>query len=396
MIIKKYLLTASLYLSLTMAFPVLTIEKPIIPFTTSMSHIINNNMPQNFPELKKAMTYQYSWLSGNYTNFNQWKIETQQFFRQHLLVDNAVNDFNYEVLDQKDRGSYIAQKVKLNINDNNQIIGYLLLPKNASVDQKAPAAVIFHDHGAKFDIGKEKVIESWGDAQKLASSKAWVAKFLSNKFIGDELAKRGYIVFATDALGWSDRGPMVYEQQQALASNMFNLGTSLAGMVAYDDIRSVDFLASLPEVDHQRIATVGFSFGAYRSWQTAALSNKVSASISVSWFGNYQGLLQEGNNILRGQSSFYMLHPGVAKKLDIPDVASLSAPNAILIFNGEQDNLFPKTSVQDAYQKVHQIWRSQQAEGKVYTKLWPKLGHVFVEAQQQAAFDWLDKQFKLP
>lgn len=359
------------------------------------SGIIYNNMPVNFTELKKQMTYDLSWLSGNYSDFDQWKKIAKNFFRNSLLVDDAKSDIKYEVLDQIDRGTFLSKKIAVNLNGNTPIISYLLVPKTATNDYKHPAVVIFHDHGAKYDIGKEKVVESWDNATKLDSSKIWVDKFLSGNYIGDELAKRGYIVFVTDALGWGDRGPMVYEQQQALASNLFNLGTSLAGIVAYEDMRSIEFIASLPNVDSQKIATVGFSFGAYRSWQAAALSDLVAASISVSWFGDYDGLLQEGNNILRGQSAFYMLHPGVSKKMDIPDIASLSAPKPILIFNGEDDNLFPLSSVQKAYNKIHQIWQSQDADSNVLTKLWPNLGHVFVVQQQKEAFDWLDNQFNI-
>ncbi len=97
---------------------------------------------------------------------------------------------------------------------------------------------------------------------------------------------------------------MVYEQQQALASNYFNLGRSLAGEVAYEDMRTVDFIASHPQVDNQHIGVVGFSMGGFRAWQLAALSDKVAATAVISWFGTYNGLMQPRNNVLRGQSAF--------------------------------------------------------------------------------------------
>jgi fermentation-respiration switch protein FrsA (DUF1100 family) len=131
--------------------------------------------------------------------------------------------------------------------------------------------------------------------------------------------------------------------------------------------------------------------GAFRAWQLAALSDKVAATAAISWFGTYQGLLMPGNNILRGQSSFYMVHPGLPVRLDIPDIAGIAAPKPLLLFNGAQDTLFPRESVTDAYAKVHRIWRSQQAELNLTTRLWPNLGHVFVQEQQNAAFAWLDQ-----
>lgn len=88
------------------------------------------------------------------------------------------------------------------------------------------------------------------------------------------------------------------------------------------------------------------------------------------------------NNVLRGQSSFYMLHPGIANKLDFPDIASLAAPRPMLLFNGGKDKLFPAQAVEQAYDKVHAIWRSQNAEPRLVTRSWPTLGHVFIKSNR--------------
>ena len=202
------------------------------------------------------------------------------------------------------------------------------------------------------------------------------------------------MVIAIDSPGWGDRGPMVYEQQQALASNYFNLGRSLAGEVAYEDMRTVDFVASLKGVDSKRIGVLGFSMGGFRAWQLAALSGKVAATAVISWFGTYDGLMTPGNNVLRGQSAFYMLHPGMPAKMDIPDIASIAAPKPMLIFSGGQDKLFPAKAVSDAFAKVHKVWASQKADDMLVTKSWPELGHVFYRQQQEEVFPWLDRWLK--
>ncbi|WP_145494699.1 dienelactone hydrolase family protein [Yersinia massiliensis] len=353
--------------------------------------ITENNLPVFYPQLKKQMTYQSSWLAGKYTDFTQWKSDSRKILRQALLTPDSTIAFAAEKLDQQDRGSYVAEKIALNITDESRVQGLLLTPKRKGPH---PAIVLLHDHGSKFDIGKEKMIRPWGDSAQLASAQAWSDKFFSGKFIGDELAKRGYVVLSIDALGWGDRGPMSYEQQQALASNFFNLGRSLAGNMAYEDMRTVDFMATMPSVDRHRIGALGFSMGAYRAWQLAALSDKVAATAAISWFGSYQGLMTPGNNVLRGQSAFYMLHPGIANKLDFPDIVSLAAPKPMLLFNGGKDKLFPSEAVEQAYSKVHAIWRSQNVESRLITRSWPTLGHVFYQEQQDVVFPWLDRWLK--
>ncbi|MBJ7222898.1 MULTISPECIES: dienelactone hydrolase family protein [unclassified Brenneria] len=350
--------------------------------------VTDEGLPSFYPQLKQQMTYPDSWLSGNYADFTLWKSAARQTLHRLLLTPEASKDFAPKTLAQQDRGDYVAEKVAFNLTDESRVNGLLLTPKTPGPH---PAVVLLHDHGSKFDIGKEKMIKPWGNDEQSASAQAWADKFFSGRFVGDELAKRGYVVLAVDALGWGERGPINYEQQQALASNFFNLGRSLAGLMAYEDMRATDFLASLQQVDARRIGAVGFSMGAYRAWQLAALSDRIAATAAVSWIGTYEGLMTPGNNVLRGQSAFYMLHPGLPARMDFPDVASLAAPKPMLLFNGGKDALFPGRSVTDAYAKMHRVWQSQRAGSQLETRIWPELGHVFYQQQQEAVFLWLDR-----
>ena len=361
--------------------------------TDSWQHqgVVESNLPASWQQMKSQMTYPDSWLSGHNSDFHVWQQHARQQLRQSLLTPDSHKPFDTQTIASEDRGSYTAEKLALNITDDNRIAALMLTPKTPGPH---PAIVLLHDHGSKFDIGKEKLIRPWGNAEQLASAQVWADKFFNGRFIGDELAKRGYTVIAIDSPGWGDRGPMVYEQQQALASNYFNLGRSLAGEVAYEDMRTVDFIASLKGVDPQRIGVLGFSMGGFRAWQLAALSDKVAATAVISWFGTYEGLMTPGNNVLRGQSAFYMLHPGMPAKMDIPDIASIAAPKPMLIFSGGQDKLFPAQAVNDAFAKVHKVWDSQKADDMLVTKSWPELGHVFYRQQQDEVFPWLDKWLK--
>ncbi|WP_408616165.1 dienelactone hydrolase family protein [Celerinatantimonas sp. MCCC 1A17872] len=345
-------------------------------------------LPSFYPALKAQLTYPMSYLSGNYKSFAKWKVVARKKLRASLLTPDSHRAFDAKIIDKVDRGSYWGYKIAFNLTDESRVLGLMLVPKTKG---KHAAAILLHDHGAKFDIGKEKMIKPWGDEKKLASAVAWSKKYFTGQFVGDAMAKRGYVVLCVDALGWGDRGPMNYEQQQALASNMFNLGRSLAGNMAYEDMRAFDFLRSRPEVDSKRVAIVGFSMGAYRAWQLAALRPQAVATVVDSWMGTYQGLMVPGNNVLRGQSSFYMLHPGLAKWMDIPDEAAIYAPKPMLIFNGGKDHLFPEAAVKDAYAKLHKIWNSQNAGSNLTTRTWPDLGHVFYAKEQTVAYNWLKK-----
>lgn len=102
-------------------------------------------------------------------------------------------------------------------------------------------------------------------------------------------------------------------------------------------------------------------------------------------------MMVPGNNTLRGQSAFHMLHPGLARHLDIPDVASIAAPKPLLFFNGGLDTLFPPEGVRVAYDKMRSVWRACRAEERLQLKTWPEVGHVFNSRMQDDVYAWLDE-----
>ena len=349
--------------------------------------MVEGNLPVFAEQLKAELDFPLSWANSR-GSFAAWKRRARAQVRELLWQPEDRTAYDVEIVDEQPRDGYRQRQLLFNVTRNSRVRATMLVPNGPG---PFPAALLLHDHGAKFDIGKEKLIEPWYDDTRLASAQAWSTKYFEGRFVGNELAARGYAVLAVDALGWGDRGGLTYEGQQALASNMFNLGSSLAGLMAYEDVRAAGLLATLPEVDERRIAAVGFSMGSYRAWQVAALSNHVAATVAACWMTGLKEMMVTGNNTLRGASAFFMLHPGLSRYLDIPDVAAIAAPRPMMVFNGELDTLFPRAGVDVAYAKLRAVWASQHANDRLVTKLWPGLGHVFNRPMQDEAFAWLDR-----
>jgi len=308
-----------------------------------------------------------------------------------LLSAPPAAPFNPVVIAEQDRGGYVARKVVLNLTADSRVLALMTVPKGRG---PFPAVLLLHDHGAKFDIGKEKMIQPWDERpEKLSSAQEWAKKYYGGRFLGDELARRGYVCFATDMLNWSDRGGGGFEGQQALAANLLQLGMSFAGLIAHEDLRAAEFLATRPEVDRRRVAAMGLSVGGFRTWQIAALSEHIAAGVSVCWMATTKGLMQSGNNQTRGQSAFTMIHPGLFNFLDFPDVASVACPKPMMFQSGKQDKLFPLPVIEEAYAKMRAVWESRQAGDKLETRLYD-VPHLFDQRMQDDAFEWLDRQFK--
>jgi dienelactone hydrolase len=349
------------------------------------------NLPVFYKKLAERQVYQLSWLQGDRGDFSTWRTEARNKIFECMLTPPPVVPFQPVVISEQDRGSYVARKIAFNVTGDSRVLAFMLVPKTKGPH---PAILLLHDHGAKFDIGKEKVIEPWDEpTEKIASAKEFVKLCYGDRFIGDELAKRGYVCFATDMLNWSDRGDGGYNAQQALASNLFNLGSSFAGLIAFEDLQCAEFLSQQPEVDPQRIAAMGLSVGGFRTWQVAALSDKISAGVSVCWMSTYKALMVPGNNMVNGNSAYTMVHPGLSHFLDYPDVASVACPKPMMFCCGDEDDLFPPESIKEAFTKMRRIWESQNAGQKLVTKLYHS-PHEYNLIMQTDAFDWLDKVLK--
>ncbi|MEV4345819.1 alpha/beta fold hydrolase [Actinoplanes sp. NPDC049596] len=347
------------------------------------------NLPVFADQLRSELTFPLAWRGRG--DFRAWRRAARAKVEELLWQPRDDTPFEAEVVDEQRADGYRRRLLLFNVTRHSRVRASMLVPDGRG---PFPAALLLHDHGARFDIGKEKLIEPWYDETRRVSAQAWADKYFSRRFIGAELVARGYAVLAVDALGWGDRGGLVYENQQALAGNFYNLGSSLAGLVAREDVRAAAFLSSRPEVDHRRVAAVGFSMGGFRAWQVAALSDHVAATVSACWMTGLREMMVPGNNTLRGQSAFYMLHPGLWRHLDIPDVASIAAPRPMFLTDGADDPLFTPAGVAVAYDKMRAVWRSQGATDRLATRTWPGLGHVFAAEMQDAAYAWLDRHLK--
>ena len=353
---------------------------------------LENKLPTFRDHLIERLTFPLAYDPESGVDFFEWRTSARETLLDCLLTPPPRADFQPVVIAREDRGSYEARKIVFNVSADCRIPAYLLVPKGQG---PLPAVIALHDHGAGFFIGKEKMIRPFAERQEVLDfADKWVSKNYGGRFVGDELAKRGYVVFSMDALFWGDRGRkegVKYEIQQALASNLMQMGMTWIGVITWDDVRSAEFVASLPEVDPQRIGAVGLSMGSHRTWMLCAATDRVVAGVAVCWLGTTEALVAPGNNQVKGHSAYSMLVPDLRNFVDYPDTAAIACPKPMMFYNGEKDGLFPVQGVKDAYAKMRRVWESQGAGDKLVTKIWP-VPHRFNVEMQDEAFDWLDEQ----
>jgi dienelactone hydrolase len=352
-------------------------------------------MPSFYEKLKDMLTFPDAWDPNAGIPFDTWRAKARSIlFSCMEILPPAPKSYNMKVLAVEQRKGYKAEKILVNISEWSRVPAYLLVPDGKG---PFPAIVMLHDHGAHFTIGKEKMVRPFAVADSVvADADLWAHNCYEDQYVGDYFAANGYVVLAVDALFWGERGRKEgasYNVQQALASNLLQMGTSWGSIITMDDVRSAEFLASLPEVNPKKVGSLGFSMGAYRSWMLAAATDVVAASASVCWMNTTEHLMTLDNNQNKGGSAFSMIVPNIRRYMDYPHVASIACPKPALFFNGSRDKLFPVEGVKEAYSEMEKVWKSQHAGNKFVGKIWDET-HFFNKAMQKETLLFFNQWLK--
>jgi dienelactone hydrolase len=175
------------------------------------------------------------------------------------------------------------------------------------------------------------------------------------------------------------------QHEPLVGRTIYAAGFTWSGVMFWDDVRTVDYLAQRPEVDPNRIGCVGLSVGGLRSCHLAALHDRIKAAVVVGWMASYPAQLKD--HIVH-TIGFTKLVPGLMRFLDYPDVAALAMPAALLVINGSRDRLFDLDGVRGCFAKLAACYQKAGLGEKVRTRLYDT-PHEFNAAMQAEAWDWL-------
>ena len=350
--------------------------------------VVDGPLPDFHPALKDGLTFPLAWGRSPIRDFRAWRRTARAKVEELLIVDRDQHTpYVTEFGARSEAAGYSRELVTLSLTRYERVRGALLTPHGPG---PFPAVLLLHDHGAKFDIGKEKLVRPWYDDARLASAQAWADKYFSGRFVGDELARRGYVVLCLDALGWGDRGPLTYDRQQALASNFYHLGSSLAGLMAREDARA----AGLPGEPRPR----GRAPGRGRRVLHGRLPRLADGRAQRRHRRRGRRLLDdrpEGNDGARQQHA--------ARAVVVPHAPPRASPVSRLPRRGghrrTQADALLRRRARPAVPRRRRPRGVRQAarrlalpprRGAVRLETWPDLGHVFVDRMQDEVFAWLD------
>jgi dienelactone hydrolase len=260
------------------------------------------------------------------------------------------------------------EKVSYLVEPGQRVGAYLFLPAG---DARHPAVLCIHQHNREFHLGKSEPAGLSGNPEQ---------------FYALELAKRGYVTLAPDALCFEERQhPSLRggDSERFEAMRRLAEGSCLQAKMLWDLQRALDYLTSRREVDGRRIGCLGHSLGGQETLFLSAVDRRIAVGVSSCGFSNYRAIFDAA--ILHNFAAYV---PGILRYGDLERVLSLAAPRPFLVLAASADTLFPLEGVQAT------VRGARRAYGRVRDRLRLEVfpaGHGFAAPMREAAYAWFDR-----
>ncbi|MEU8660982.1 dienelactone hydrolase family protein [Actinoplanes philippinensis] len=286
-------------------------------------------------------------------------------FRSFLGPAPATCDLAVETLERIDCGRYVREKIRYSVGPETRVSAYVCVPHGLA--GPVPAVFCHHQHASRFDLGKSEVVGLAGDPDQAYAH---------------ELAERGFVTIAPDAIGFEERN---WSPDGAGNVTWFELSTrlvrgeTLLATCLHEISVALDHLTTRPEVDASRIGFLGHSYGGRMALWAPAHDPRIIASVSNCGCIPFRHSYTHDTGV---QAEFVV--PGFAARHDLEDVVAAFDRTALLISAGTADKW--SRGAGELFAGVRQSL-GDRAELALYDT-----GHVFTAAMRERAYRFLGER----
>ena len=272
---------------------------------------------------------------------------------------------------EEDGGKYVRRRISFATEPGDRVPALLLIPKDLAC--RAAAMLCLHQTTG---IGK-------GEPAGLGG--------LPNLHYAHELAERGFVCLVPDYPSFGD-----YPYDFTTKGSHYASGSMKA---VWNNIRAVDLLETLPEVDSDRIGCIGHSLGGHNTLFTAAFDVRIRASVTSCGFTAFHHYYE--GDLAGWTSDRYM--PRIRDEyqnspdkvpFDFHEVLAAIAPRAIFVNAPVSDSNFDVTGVRKVIAETEKAFAIYGDVSPRLQARYPDCEHDFPTAIREEAYQWLEEQLK--
>ena len=318
-----------------------------------------------------------------------------------------------------ERDGILGEEISWSVGYGPRTTAWLLRPSAAR--GPLPGVLALHSHDDVKAFGKEKIAD--GPDELSATHLAAVRRTYGDRAFANALALQGFTVLVPDVFLWGSRRfereaiesalasasqfawlkPFLgedqrrarqqglsdeerYERMAVLHEDVIErecrvLGTSLAGVVAYEDSLALHYLRSRADVCQGDIGVIGCSGGGARAALLGATSPDIALVAVICMMSSYREMVEQHV----ASHTWLLFPPGLAPAYDWPDLVLTRAPGPLLVQYARSDELFPLSGMMAAHEAIAARYGSL-GRPEAYVGQFFEGGHRFDRPMQEAAF----------
>lgn len=292
-----------------------------------------------------------------YPSREAWQRRAEEI-REHILVCAGLWPaperplIDARIFDRVEREGYAVEKVAFESSPGLLVTGNLYRP----LGRPGPFPAVLNPHGH------------------------WKEGRLSHAEVGSvparciSFARQGYVAFSPDMLGYLDSFQLDHRFDDPRAELW---GITPLGLQLWNNLRAIDFLCALPDVDSSRVGCTGASGGGTQTFLLAAVDDRIGVAAPVNMISaHYQGGCRCENA------------PGLRWDTFNVEIAATLAPRPLLLVSATGDWTRDTPAVE--YPAVCAIYRLFDAEERV-SSVQIDAGHNYNQASREAVYAWFGR-----
>jgi len=256
--------------------------------------------------------------------------------------------------------AYRREKVVFDSRAGVSVLAYVLTPSPAASPSPVMICVPGHGRGVDDIVGID-------DQGRDRTDKAGYQHDFAV-----QVAEAGLAAVAIEPMGFGCRRDPLNAQRglaqkgcEPIAGGALMLGQTLIGWRVWDIMRTLDFIATRPDLDAARSGCMGISGGGTATLFAAALEPR----LKVAMVSGYLNTFRDSIGSLAHCVDNYV--PGILNWAEMHDVAGLIAPRPLFVESGEQDRIFPVQASVESFRAVREIYKVFGAEDRVEQEVFP-------------------------
>ncbi len=270
-----------------------------------------------------------------------------------------------QVADLRQYPGYRRERIVFRSRLGVNVVGYLLVPAGRKPPHPTVIAIPGHGRGVNDIVGIDEQGHDRTDKPGYEHDFAIQA------------VEHGLAVFAIEPMGFGYRRDERTKAKGAAASacqpaagSALLLGETMIGWRVWDVMRTLDWIATRPELDAARVGCMGISGGGTCTLFATALDLRIKAAFVSGYLNTFRDSIMSVSHCIDN----YV--PGILNWAENYDIAGLIAPRPLFSEGGDQDPIFPVSATRESYARVKKVYEVFGAASHVQQEIFSG-EHVF-------------------